>query len=244
MKKQFLFLKGLTLLETLVSITIISLVIIGPLAYITASSSYARQSKNVITATYLAEEAIELLQNYYDSLYLFCRGQSGLNPCIPATFSAESDAQMAWRLFKERLSADGSYPSCFSKKGSIVDNELGCSFDYIDMINQPVDQPLTSTSSRYLPNAQECPYIMLTASSTFPSYVCSGIPSRTEGKKTTTFFKRVITLEQMPTFENPDNIPWNYQDHDDVRINVEVFYRATNGATRSVKITRFIHPRV
>ena len=67
--------KAFTLLETLTSIAILSFVIVGPLTVIMGSSSYARQTKDVMVATYLAEESEKILQNQYETLYIDCKNQ-------------------------------------------------------------------------------------------------------------------------------------------------------------------------
>jgi type II secretory pathway pseudopilin PulG len=221
--------KGLTLLETLVSVTIITLVIIGPLSYIVMSSSYARQTKDAMTASFLAEEAIELLQNRYDSLYILCSKQPEVDPCISVT--GETVGQIAWRVFKEKLSSGGGYPSCF-----ITDNSSGCSFDYVDM-----SEPFSSFPSRYTPQDTECPTLVGVSSSTYYSYVCGGVPSHIDGiVSSQVFFKRVVFLEHLPTFELT---PRNEQDDDDLRVTSEVRYKSASGATRYAKVVRFIHPR-
>lgn len=225
--KSYRSLKGLTLLETLVSITIITLAIIGPLSYMVTSSSYAKQTKEAMTASYLAEEAVELLQNRYDSLYVLCNKQPGIDPCITAT--GETVGQIAWRVFKEKFLAGGGYPSCFA------DNVSGCAFDYVDM-----QDPLSSFPPRYLPAEADCSSLIGVSSSTYYSYVCKGVPSHKDGQETSNSYRRVVYLEQLPTFENN---PANEQDNDDIRITVEVEYKSASGAVRNARVTRFMHPR-
>ena len=230
MKKRLtlLSIKGLTLLETLVSITIITIVIVGPLSYIITSSSYAKQTKDTMIASYLADEAVELLQNRYDSIYIYC----SKNPTEPLCVGTEDTVgQVAWRVFKEKFSSGGGYPSCF-----ISDNSAGCSFDYIDML-----EPITDYPSRYLPTDTECATLTGLSSSTFYSYVCPGIPSHTTGTLSPQInFKRVVHLEHLPTFESTAR---NEQDNDDLRVSVEVRYKSASGATRYARVVRYIHPR-
>jgi prepilin-type N-terminal cleavage/methylation domain-containing protein len=166
--------RAFTLLETLVSLAILALVIVGPLAVISSSSGYARQTKDGIVATYLAEEAIELLQNQYASLYIFCKNQPSDPLCV--TSSGETAGQIAWRLFKERLSSSGGQPSCFLKhEDGSSDNPFGCSYDLIDFSGDITSEPPV----RYVSSDNECRYLA-GASSTIPlssarypyAYVC------------------------------------------------------------------------
>ena len=64
--------RGFTLIETLVSVFIITTVVLGPLTVSSNASAYARQTKDTMTAVYLAQEAIELLHHQQDSIYLDC----------------------------------------------------------------------------------------------------------------------------------------------------------------------------
>lgn len=59
--------KGFTLLETLVAISIVTLTIIGPLAMAAQASKLISVAKNQLTATYLAQEAMELVRYQKDS---------------------------------------------------------------------------------------------------------------------------------------------------------------------------------
>jgi type II secretory pathway pseudopilin PulG len=69
--------KGFTLIETLVSTFVITMVILGPLTVASNASSYARITKDTLTATYLAQEAIELLRHQQDSIYIRCVQETG-----------------------------------------------------------------------------------------------------------------------------------------------------------------------
>lgn len=220
--------KGLTLLETLVSITIISITIIGPLSFIATSSSYARQTKDALVATYLAEEMVELVQNQYDSLYVLCSKQPGIAPCIAA--GDETSGQTAWRVFKERFSAMSTLTSCFLNQ-----NSNKCSFDHIDM-----QADIDTNPSRYSASADTCSQVISTRQTGLVTYVCIGLPTHINGGVTGLFYKRSVYLEHMPAFEST---PFNEQDYDDIRVTSEVSYRAVNGTIRTVKIVRYIHPR-
>lgn len=228
--------KGFTLLETLVSVGILSLVIIGPLAVIINSSSYARQTKDTVTATYLAEEAIELLQNQYDSLYVFCKKQPADPLCATST---ETPGQVAWRLFKQRLSISTGQ-SCFLKhEDASADNPYGCSFDFIHMLGDITVPPV-----RYIATADECRSIVGIASTTAiglrHTYVCKGLPAHyVGGVVETKDFTRSITVEWLPTFEIDPSMFNHY--NDDLRIVVRVVYRGFNGYPATTTITQFMH---
>ncbi len=76
---------GFTLLETLVAVTILTMVIIGPLTLAINSISAAMISQNQITAFYLSQEAIEYIRNIRDSNFL--QGNNwlkDLNKCFGA----------------------------------------------------------------------------------------------------------------------------------------------------------------
>lgn len=177
--------KGLTLLETLVSITIISITIIGPLSFIATSSSYARQTKDALVATYLAEEMVELVQNQYDSLYVLCSKQPGIAPCIAA--GDETSGQTAWRVFKERFSAMSTLTSCFLNQ-----NSNKCSFDHIDM-----QADIDTNPSRYSASADTCSQVISTRQTGLVTYVCIGLPTHINGGVTGLFYKRSVYLEHM-----------------------------------------------
>lgn len=90
--------RGFTLVEVLVSISILVVAITAPLVFVSASVSYGRTAKYETTATYLAQEAIEALRNERDRATLNGGGWGGF------------------------LSALGSpSASCFSASGCLVD---------------------------------------------------------------------------------------------------------------------------
>lgn len=63
MKKSTLKKEGFTLIETLVAITVLLLALGGPLTIAARSYFAARFSKDTVTATYLAQEGIELVRH-------------------------------------------------------------------------------------------------------------------------------------------------------------------------------------
>lgn len=251
--------KGFTLLETITATAILAFVIIGPLATIVNSSSYARKTKDTMTAMYLAEGTVEMLQNRYDSIYVLCRKLPDDPACAPLVPN-ESSAQIAWRLFKTQLASVSGQTSCFINDTTGTPNPLGCSFDSLDMTGTP-----TSTPTRYVAGSPECSALVDVAipisDSTSPGntqaggigglttknsvrhmYRCNGVDGRIPvGASTSTkSFNRSVTLEQIPTsFETNPDILQHY--NDDIRIVSKVEFKTFRNATTSVMITRFMH---
>lgn len=233
--------KGFTLLETLVSIGILAMVIVGPLAVIINSSSYARKTKDTMVATHLAEEAMELLQNQYDSLYVFCQDQP--DTCLASSpFPDETAAQATWRIFKDRLSATSSQPSCY-----VTDNPNGCSFDFLNMVKD-----ISLVPERFVATGAECS--SLTEASSLVDqggtsvnkhmYVCKGVPAHIPPGATLSAknFTRKVTIERLPAaFES--GLPSDEQYYDDLRVVTNVWYKSLYGATSTVEIARFMHAR-
>lgn len=258
--------KGFTLLETLASIAVLSLVIIGPLAVTVGSSSYARISKDNMIAAYLAEEGVELLQNQYDSLYIFCKRNASSTEvggyCDPTGTPEVTTGQTAWRLFKDKLSGTGGV-TCYLPKGSsasypgnALGNAHGCSYDYKDMLANSTETlmrydaqssacnylvPVSTSTSRYV-SGDGSTVIGYWVNSTSTSYVCAGTLSHVPsgglvGQKQ---YIRTVTLDQLPTFESGAG---NIQYNDDIRVTSSVQFKALNGTSHTVKVTRFMHAR-
>ncbi len=233
--------KGFTLLETLVSIGILSLVIVGPLAVIMNSNSYARQTKDSMISTYLAEEAVELLQNQYDSLYVFCKKQPSDTLCTPAIVG-ETPGQIAWRVFKERMGSVGGEQSCYlTLEGGGVDNAYGCSYDFVHMTGS-----ITTNPERYISTASDCSSLVEVSTTTVDGirnmYVCRGETDHYLGGTTTNKeFIRFVTIEWLPSFETDPLRSGHY--NDDLRISSHVRYRGVNGYTSTTTVIRFMHSR-
>lgn len=223
--------RAFTLLETLGSIAILSTFVLGPLTVAINSSSYARQTKDVMVATYLAEESAELLHNQYDSLYILCRSTSSA-PCIP--LGTETPPRTAWRVFKERLASPSSVTSCFESA-----NPDGCSFDFIDMSTD-----VATGFSVYNAEAGECPKLSLvskfTVGDTVPRnvFVCSGIPAHSTGVLSSKLYTRTVKATSVVTFAGSDSA---YTD--DLRIISTVSFKRPNGIGRTITVVDYIHPR-
>lgn len=220
--------KAFTLVETLVSTFIISMVILGPLTVAMNASNYARQTKDVMIATYLAEESTELLHHLQDSIYLKCVGDTSVNTTCPASTSVNgiySDPnQLAWVIFKDYIK---SGVSCF-----ITDNPNGCAYDFIDMTTNENLAP-----TKYLPDSTLCNTLYLTTDSIITDrhlYVCSGVHG-TGGVPT--FFTRKVQVESINTVPSGSDTIYN----DDLRVTVTITFRRQNGYTRSIKLVDFFH---
>jgi Tfp pilus assembly protein PilV len=240
-------LKGFTLLETLVSVTILTVTIVGPLAVMVHSSVYSRQANDMVVASYLAEEGAELLQNEYDSLYILCKKNSTSPTCTTST--NEDPGQIAWRVFKERM-LPVSTPSC----NRTVDPN-GCTFDMSGMTNNDI----TQNPSFYAGLSTSCLYLIdatssisgvhegmshIDENSSQPSsrivyrYTCSSPPPvPPKGSK---LYIRTVVIDQMPTFESSPSIFNQY--NDDLRITSTIVSKwLTNNPTTTV--VRYMHAR-
>lgn len=95
---------GFTLIETLVSITILLIVITGPLAITSNSAKSSSFSSEQVTAFFLAQEGIELVEKARDDLLVpYFPGASQNNPDPWADFTRTSNA--------------GTYKYCYSVTG-------------------------------------------------------------------------------------------------------------------------------
>lgn len=227
--------QAFTLLEVLASLAIVTMVIMGPLISAVSSSSYAVQSKDVMVATYLAEEALELLHYQNDSLYLQCiKAKLACDNTVPTLMRGsgglETPGEKAWRLFKTRLDGDGSI-SCFS----------GCSYDFFDMSTTTKTVP-----TLYLPTSDDCKYlaqasVVVVDFKPFVRtyYACSGVPDHVKDAFTVakTSYSRKVVVESKDTFEGLDPLPHYY---DDLLITSTVTFRRSNGTIRTIKVTDFL----
>jgi Tfp pilus assembly protein PilV len=217
------FLRGFTLIETMVATFVITMTIIGPLSVALRASAYSKITKDTLTATYLAQEAIELLHHQQDSVYIRCAQETG-NGC---TLSAgESYSNAAWRIFRDRFNANGG-TSCFANE-----NALGCSFDFIDMsTNESV------TPTKYRSDLSSCNTLSIEKATNL--YVCGGVHGIGAGY-TPTRFTRSISITSIPTWGGGTS-EQNY--NDDLRVTVTVTFRQPNGYKQQVQITDFVHAR-
>ncbi len=225
--------KAFTLLETLASIAIISTVILGPLSVAVKSSAYARQTKDIMTVTYLAEESLELLHNQYDSMYIACMNE--VAPCDAPPLLGETIGETAWRLFKARLLTD--VPICSSPNG--------CAYDFIDMSENftmpPTKYVTTSGSNCSSFSLMVAPMTVdsITLDTLRRFYVCNGKSNMSGATKLPNpYYTRKITVTSLPTFET--GMPYY---HDDLRITASISFKRSNGISRDIKVIDFLHAR-
>lgn len=215
--------RGFTLVETLVSTMIITMVVLGPLTVASNASAYARLTKDTLIATYLAQEAIELLRHQQDSVYIRCI-QSTSVACTP--INTETAAQVAWRVFSARLDSNTQGASCYESN-----NPTGCAYDFIDMTANEDSSP-----TKYTSNQLDCKTLSL--QNTTNVYVCTGARGSGAGY-TLTNFSRIVSITSIPTFSGADQ---NY--NNDLRVTVTVTFKRQNGYLHQVKIVDFLHARV
>ena len=78
--------KGFTLVETLVAVSILTVAIAGPLAVSSLAISESQYARNQITASYLAEEAVESIRNLRDANFIISNDWlTDLSPCDATT---------------------------------------------------------------------------------------------------------------------------------------------------------------
>jgi Tfp pilus assembly protein PilV len=215
--------RGFTLVETMAATFVISMVILGPLTLALKASSYSKITKDTLTATYLGQEAIELLHHQQDSVYIRCVQESGAFCGLNA---GESYAQAAWRLFRNRLN-NASGLSCFSDE-----NALGCSFDFVDMTANEDAVP-----TKYRSDQSSCSYLSVQKSTNL--YVCTGARGSGAGY-TPTRFSRTVSITSIPTF-GAGGSEQNY--NDDLRVTVTVTFVQPNGYKRQIQVIDFLHAR-
>ena len=247
--------RAFTLLEVMASLVIVTMVILGPLTSAINASSYARQTKDVMISTYLAEEAIELLHFQLDSLYLEC--VSGVLSCDPAgdvsapEVTDKKASEKAWWLFKKRMSIPGS--SCFDSDGR--------SYDFLSM-----STTTGNTASTYATSSSVCSGTSLISSAVTGVedggglrnyYTCGTITdindlrlmnggslSVLSIKKSA--YSRKVKITSLPSgFETvsptgPVNLEWFY---DDLIVTAEVSFRRSNGVMRTIQVSDFLHIR-
>jgi type II secretory pathway pseudopilin PulG len=234
--------KAFTLIEVLVSLWIITVAIMGPLAVAITTSMYARDGKNMSVAAYLSQESVELLRFKRDTIFLSCINESSSCPAqlIPNSATEyKQNHEAAWRLFKEMLSNGGGAASCFE-----AENPDGCTYDVDGFLSAP-----TSTPTIYNTNNASCYYLnrddrkqkgAIPSSETDGMYLCSD----GGGEFTSTPFKRTVKVTSIPSIL--PNVSGSYDEmyNDDLRIEVTVSYSRSNFLTKKVKAVDFIRARI
>ena len=230
--------RAFTLVETLTAIIIISTVILGPLTVAMNSSSYARQTKDTMIATFLAQEAIELLHHQQDSVFLRCVSQSidqssGTSGCpINTTDNSLTTSQISWKIFKSRLSTSSGDQTCFFDENT--PSEQGCSFDILDMATNEDNTP-----TKYQIDSSTCGSLSVDADGL---YICSGKAS--SANSTGTSFSRTVKIESIlpdGSITQKSNILDTYDDN--LRVTVNVYFRLPNGFIKTISLVDFFHAR-
>lgn len=215
--------RGFTLIETLVSAFVISMVVLGPLTLASNVAAYARTTKDTLTATYLAQESIELLRHQQDSVYIRCVQESGT---FCTTTGTETYSQAAWRIFRDRLN-NTSGVSCFASE-----NASGCAYDAIHMTTNEESVP-----TKYAGSSSLCGTLAVETSSNL--YVCSTAHGSGAGYTPTTF-SRIVSITSIPTIGEGTS-EQNY--HDDLRVTVTVSWRTIHGYQKQIEVIDFLHAR-
>ena len=98
---------GFSLVETLVAITILLIVITGPLTLVSNSARSTNFANDQVMANFLAQEGLELAQAARDNQLI---------PTFASGYSGTDDA--AWNAF---VDSSGLYQNCFSANGCGLD---------------------------------------------------------------------------------------------------------------------------
>lgn len=233
--------KAFTLIETMVGIVIIITAIMGPLSAAISSASYAKDTKDKITAIYLAQEAIDILRFERDSILIKC-SQNDIN-CILQDLglgdgSFETISNASWRMFKQNLDRNPS--SCFVNVTFFTPNANtnGCSFDFYGFTQNPIlptKYSSTDTSCNYL-------YRDSTGGSTGGAYLCRASNSLFSDSNKTKF-SRVIKLNSISSIGASNTYLQKY--NDDIRISVTVSYAKSSGFTaKTIEVIDFLHTKI
>jgi hypothetical protein len=109
-------LRGIAMIEAMLAITIIMIAIMAPLTISTYSSKYAKLAINRITATYLAEEQLEMVINLRKSLDIYCF--NNLNNC------ANGDSFDEFDLILSSAACGTVALPCYIDEGAFIYNSL------------------------------------------------------------------------------------------------------------------------
>jgi Tfp pilus assembly protein PilV len=238
--------QAFTLIETLIALTVITITIMGPLSVAITTSSYSKNTKDVITANYLAHEGVELVRLKRDSVYLECENDTAT--CPPISFAAanmENLSQTAWRTFKERMrdSVNPTYGlqlSCFTD-----DNPDGCSFDVLGMVQtgsqtgQRLSSLDTGCSSLFVDNRlDQTTYNPSGVGVTDRVYLCANTGLALGYADSG--FRRVIKLTSVSP-QYASSFQRTYED--DVRVESTVTYTRGLGVQSITRAIDYLHAR-
>jgi Tfp pilus assembly protein PilV len=139
---------GFTLVETLVSISIFSMAILGLLSILASGITNTTYAKQKITADYLAQEGIEYIRNMRDTFVLY----------------DATNAQTGWNSFNTKLTTAPA--SCSAGSGCYFDDQ---NIDYTNH-SQPMANIILNTCS------SSCPSLLYNSSTGKYGYA-SGVDS-------------------------------------------------------------------
>ncbi len=86
LKNKIKSLKGFALIESLVSITVLLVAILGPMTLAVQSLKYSKIANDNTVATYLANDAVEQAVNYRYELELQCQNVGCINPSTDSLY--------------------------------------------------------------------------------------------------------------------------------------------------------------
>lgn len=236
-------LQAFTLVETLVSITILTIAISGPLSVALFASSHAKDTKNKMIATWLAEENIEILRNKRDTVFIQCI--HGAYRCIPENLVSgggekQNTREAAWKFFKFRnIYSDGS--GLFSTDGNCY---LGCAVDaygvFFSLDYGYCDVLTTNTLfQKDMQNGIGGTHQIAKDG----MYVCNRYANRTAsvgGGDTDSDFARYLTVESLSPISN-NAYDTTYKDT--FRVRSYVNYKTPAGEVKTVMVEDFLNPR-
>lgn len=120
---------GFSLVETLVAITILLVVIVGPMTIISTSANSTSFASEQVVAFFLAQEGAELAQKARDDLILngfLPDSESNSNPAPYASF---------WAEFSDE-GPTGTFEDCF-------DLNVGCGLEISENLDGAIETPVT-----------------------------------------------------------------------------------------------------
>jgi type II secretory pathway pseudopilin PulG len=240
-KRGKLTFAGFTLVEAMIGLFILSIAIGGPMLIAGRAAQDIRQSRETFTATYLAQEVIEIIRFKRDSIFLECSDATSLN-CAPITFSGQGGVpvtefpqEAAWRIFKDHFGQTlGVSSLCFSAEG--------CAFDSQSILSSPIAKPIDlyaptdtncsslfqdkSNSLKVAPAISALDYMYLCSSHKAPASVDTGI-------------KRTVRMVSTSTFPGGS---YDSLYGDEIRVDVTVVY-PLKGIVKTLTVTDYIKPR-
>lgn len=173
MRKEIQNTKGFTLVETLMSILILTLSIMAPLSLAMQTVKYSRIATQKMEATYLAEEAIEMIYNIKKSAEIYCAMNMTDTLCYENYFSD-------YFLDQSSLPNQVLDSKCFGKISSAINApKKYCNFDHNNIIYNSTKTQLKNVNDN------------LSEMKTYLQKNTSGLASITSSKTT---YQRAINI--------------------------------------------------